>query len=113
MAVESHPWKDVIEERLASIAELAEDWDSYGAPPISRTAIDTAKAVLGALSVLSAAFPTLPCPSIVPTADGSVDLEWNPKGGAWASVEIEATGQILALGHDAERVDVQGPGWPE
>lgn len=93
-------WQTYVERRLDEIAALESDWDSYGSLPVSRGAIDQARIFLGAVEVLRLAFPEITCPSIVPTSDGGVDLEWLPKSGAWASVEFTTDGRVEAIGHD-------------
>ena len=97
------PWRTYVEQRLAVLAGLQADWDGYGASAIAPEAINRARDLLGVIEVLALAFPQITCPSIVPTADGGVDLEWCPVGGAWVSIEASADGQPWAIGHNADR----------
>jgi hypothetical protein len=66
-------------ERLDAFTTLVEDWDSYGAVPISAVAIDDARELAAeiiskhALSIRPAGYSF----DVVPTPDGGVQLEWN------------------------------------
>ncbi len=71
--------------RLDEFKSLEEDWDSYGADPISPKAIVTAKNLLRTCSR-----PDF----IAPLADGGVQLEWEcPDINRGAEVEISAEGK--------------------
>jgi hypothetical protein len=65
-------------ERLEEFATLPEDWDSYGAVPISAVAIDRARELAAeiiskhALSIRPEGYSF----DVVPTPDGGVQLEW-------------------------------------
>ncbi|MYB37151.1 MAG: hypothetical protein F4Y26_07165 [Gammaproteobacteria bacterium] len=72
-------WTRSSSQRLAEIAALQEDWDSYGAPPISRARIEA----VGDL-IQTVADGRAPPPTLVPTPDGSIQLEWHSHG-----VELE------------------------
>lgn len=66
-------------ERLEEFKTLREDWDSYGAVPISPKAIDIARELAAeivskhALSIRPAGYSF----DVVPTPDGGVQLEWD------------------------------------
>jgi hypothetical protein len=66
-------------ERLEAFKTLAEDWDSYGAAPISAVAIDRARELSAeviskhALSIRPEGYSF----DVVPTPDGGVQLEWD------------------------------------
>lgn len=64
---------------LDSFTELEENWDSYGAHPISPKAIAKARFIM----------ETLPWP--VPTVNGGVALEWD----ADSTLEIDADGNVI------------------
>ena len=71
--------------RLDEFKSLEENWDSYGAQPISPKAIDRAKDLLRVCSP--------PC-FIAPLADGGVQLEWEcPDANRRAEVEVNAEGK--------------------
>lgn len=96
----AHP----LEARLAEIAALPADWDSYGARPISPVAIAETRRLLAAMC--GDGLPT----AIVPLCKGGVQLEWvaggpgGPGGPGWASgcevevvVEIAADGRLVGV----------------
>lgn len=66
-------------ERLEEFKMLREDWDSYGAVPISAIAISGARELAAeiiskhALSIRPAGYAF----NVVPTPDGGVQLEWD------------------------------------
>jgi len=60
-----------LDERFAEISKLEANWDSYGASPIDRRAIESARRVIAALSH---------SPQIVPTTSGGIQLEWHRDG---------------------------------
>jgi hypothetical protein len=74
--------------RLDELAALPDDWDSYGAPPLSATSIKEARGVLLALTEQPPLLdgcevnPT----HIAPLPSGGVQLEWS---GAQADIEVE------------------------
>ena len=71
--------------RLDEFKSLEDNWDSYGADPISPKAIATAKSLLRACT---------PPDFIAPRADGGVQLEWEcPDINRGAEVEISAGGK--------------------
>jgi hypothetical protein len=74
--------------RLDELAALPDDWDSYGAPPLSATAIRHARGTLLALTEqpdllgVSGVNPA----HIAPLPSGGVQLEWT---GPRAEIEVE------------------------
>jgi hypothetical protein len=66
-------------ERLAEFATLADDWDSYGAVPITAVAIDVARELAAeiisrhALSIRPEGYTF----DVVPLPNGGVQLEWD------------------------------------
>lgn len=70
-------------KRLQEFADLPEDWDSYGASPISRTAVDRSRSLMLDIadrvwrSNQLSATPSF----LAPVADGGVQLEWDGRGG--------------------------------
>lgn len=61
--------------KLDELGLLKPDWDSYGAPAISSSARNAALRLLEELVL-----PSTPTPAVIPTSDGSVQLEWHTKG---------------------------------
>ena len=70
-----------LENALINLAKLPQNWDSYGAPRLSRDAIDTAHEALFELLAAGASMPHL-----VPTPRGAVQAEWHA---GTKSLEIE------------------------
>lgn len=69
-------WKETVNERLTELMRLPIGWDGYQAGPV---ALDNA-AFAG--SILSSVMtPGTPLPSIVPTVNGSVQIEWHTSKG--------------------------------
>jgi hypothetical protein len=69
------PWVDDTVDRLGEIAELAPGWDGHGGNPPQPAYI--VEAVTFLASVMR---PETPAPSIVPTSDGGLQLEWHRAG---------------------------------
>lgn len=77
---------------LEAMAGLKPDWDSYGADPPSRQAIDAAK------SALLGAEETIPVNHVCPSASNGVALCWfsnNPEK-RHADVEFFNNGDVIA-----------------
>jgi hypothetical protein len=83
----AHPWTYSLSSRTAprwlnkvlkevdALRYLERNWDSYGAPRVNRPSLVEAAGLLREL-----ARPRTPAPSVVPTSDGSVQLEWHTRG---------------------------------
>lgn len=74
--------------KLDELKNLAEDWDSYGAEPISPEAIAKAKSIIISTMI---AFDgiidnVVRLTDVIPIADGGVQLEWT---GPHAELEVE------------------------
>jgi hypothetical protein len=68
----SPSWVDTFMERLDAVSDLRAGWDGASAPAI------TDEAVAGAVSVINEVMGSdTPAPSIVPTSDGGLQLEWH------------------------------------
>jgi len=75
---------------------LASNWDSYGARPVTKSAIT------GAIRFLEvAAGWRLPKPAIVPASNGEIQLEWHQRG-------VDAEIYVMSDGRIAASVDVDG-----
>ena len=72
-------WINPTVARLESLAQLPEDWDSYGASPVRTSRIQQAYGLLQ--SIMD---DETPAPDLVPTANGSIQIEWHTLG-----VELE------------------------
>ena len=69
------PWAAPTLQRMGELLELAPDWDTYGAYPISPNHINTALDLLVAVMR-----DDTPAPTVVPTNRGGVQLEWHTRG---------------------------------
>ena len=73
---EANPaWMDATLQQLEKISALERDWDSYGAPVIALSRISQAYNV-----VQSVMHDCAPPPELVPTSDGSIQIEWHAHG---------------------------------
>jgi len=81
--------------KIAALADLKEDWDSYGAAAIAPAAVAAAQ---NFVATRLKGTP-VPPPAVVPTSAGGVQLEWH---GAGADLEIEfpAAGETLVWFED-------------
>lgn len=77
------------------LAALLPGWDSYGAKPLDPTAVRRTFNLLPALLLDDS-----PEPSVVPTRDGGVQLEWHRRG-VDLEVKVPPTGPISYLIADA------------
>lgn len=85
-------------QRLDELAALPDDWDSYGAPPPSATAIRQARGTLLALTEQPdlLGVPGVNPAHIAPLPSGGVQLEWTgPR--AEIEVEIDPEGKLAYL----------------
>ena len=88
-------WIVPITDRLTHLSKLRQNWDSYGASPVSTQAITFAIQVLNEIMAEST-----PLPAIVPTTDGGVQLEWH-LAGIDLEVEVSGDGILSVLCEDA------------
>lgn len=84
-------WLMKAHKRLASLASLEDDWDSYGASPPTAASIETARYVLGRLA-LTDFRPS----DIAPSAEGGVCLSFR-QGNRYGDVECFNSGEVLAV----------------
>lgn len=84
---ENAVWKEAVFLRLGNLTRLSENWDSYGAKPVQRWSMLEAVRVL--IDLMES---DTPIPSIVPTPEGHVQLEWHTNG---IDLEIEFVGPAL------------------
>ena len=67
---------DAIKEKISQLSNLADDWDGYGAPVISKKAIKNAQTVLKGLP--SDKYLSM---EILPTEYGGVQMKYMPQNG--------------------------------
>jgi hypothetical protein len=68
-------WLENVLNEIEGLRLLEANWDTYGAVRINRHSLNAAKELLREL-----ARPKTPAPSVVPTSDGSVQIEWHTRG---------------------------------
>lgn len=59
---------------LESFESLENDWDGYGAEPLSQSILDRSKAALRLIAT------NAPMPELVPNSNGTLSMEWNGGG---------------------------------
>ena len=74
---ECRPPSDAAKRAALNLLALKENWDSYGAPIISKMAVDAALRLWNVLATV---------PSFVPMSNGGVQIEWHSQG---FNVELE------------------------
>jgi hypothetical protein len=93
-------WVVPTTDRLTHLSRLRENWDSYGASPVSTQSITLTIQVMNEIMV-----DRTPLPAIVPTTDGGVQLEWH-FAGIDLEVEVNSNG-ILSVSYEDAAVDQQ------
>jgi hypothetical protein len=68
-------WLPSVRVALEELRDLRKNWDSYGAEPVSPAMIGAAYELLQQIAPAK-----VPMPSIVPTSNGSVQIEWHTRG---------------------------------
>lgn len=56
---------------LRQLANLPEDWDSYGSPPLTYVLLNNAQDFLDSLK-----FENVPSPFVAPVSGGGIQFEW-------------------------------------
>ena len=75
-----------LSDRLEHLAQLPQNWDSYGGLPISPKAVEQAKAILR--EVIALGGKDFPLPFIGPSGDGTLVLEWKTPAGQELILDI-------------------------
>lgn len=83
-------WFRPLIDRLLGFLSLEANWNGYGERPIHESAVKRA------IDVLDHVCPAGPRPSVVPTAEGGVQIEW-VGGGFEIEVEIPPSGPADVL----------------
>ena len=74
------PWFGETLSSILSLLALGDNWNGYGERAIHESAV---KRAVNVLAVIGAAGP---CPDVVPTSEGGIQLEW---AGAGFEIEVE------------------------
>lgn len=81
-------WLDRAKGELRRLADLPEDWDSYGGRPPNSASIARTLEVLDLLME-----GDVPLPNFIPTSDGGVQLEWHRRG-IDLEIEVKPSGRV-------------------
>lgn len=101
MGSEEAAWTVPVILRLFNLMRLGQNWDSYGAQPVQGWSAREALKVL--TDIMD---DNTPLPSIVPTPEGHVQIEWHTKG-----IDLEAEFAGPALIHVAYENALTGEEW--
>jgi len=103
-SLQSPAWLKETYDRITSLADLKENWDSYGGLPVAPKAISRARFLLSNLDV-----EDMPRPHVAAIPDGGVGLHWRVADRD-LEVEVEANGDVHFLrtnaGKEPKSVDV-------
>jgi hypothetical protein len=89
-------WLKYTVDRLSTLSQLRNNWDSYGALPIELTAHMSAAQLLGLIMS-----DDIPLPDIVPTPSGGIQIEWHMLN-IDIEIEITANGHLSVFFEDAQ-----------
>ena len=89
-------WMTRVAEQICRLRRLPANWDSYGAVPPSKAAVELMADILA--DVMN---PNAPAPTLVPSPQGHLQAEWHMKG---INLEVEAIDPTHIV------VDYEGPG---
>lgn len=89
-------WLPAALRELSSFAELRPNWDGYQAAPVGLSAIATAARVLRGLP------PSLRRPTLTPTAEGGISLQWQ-RGGHDFSLEVTESRPAVVYAQSGDR----------
>ncbi|MGH9833350.1 MAG: hypothetical protein ACREBD_11345 [Blastocatellia bacterium] len=104
---EASLWLLTALRKIAELAKLQENWDSYGSRPIQGAAIERTIELLRELSKFD-----LPLPQIFPVPGGGIQLEWqNAK--CELEIEVRSDGSVEFLIVDEEGKMREGPITPD
>jgi hypothetical protein len=98
-AQEKPAWLPAARRAVQALAELKAGWDSYRAKPIRP---EVAEAVLDLLHDIMR--PTTPVPAFVPTAQGTIQIEWHMRG-IDLEINVRSATNISAYFTDARTGD--------
>lgn len=98
---QSVPWENFIADRIVDLMKLPTGWDGYGGRALTRGAAFIAMNILASFCK-----STTPMPSLVPMANGGVQIEWH-FGAIDLEIAINSPGRISVFYCD-DRVDGDG-----
>ena len=104
--------------RLNTLAQLPQNWDSYGAPPINSQT--TERAALTLREILGTGEVEVPLPFIAPAGDGTIVMEWKTDAGKELILDVPPNDGPLTFllveptdsGEELEIEETIGERWP-
>ena len=108
-SLQSPAWLKEIYDRISALAQLKENWDSYGGLPVTAGAISGTRVLLSNLDV-----EDMPRPHVAPIPDGGIGLHWRVADRD-LEIEIEANGTMRYLKTQVggDSIDGSVGGFPE
>lgn len=98
-------WLHSVENEILDLLNLAEGWDGELAYPISPVAANKA---LKLAHQIKRSHPILPHPTVIPTVDGGVALEWYTKT-HYIDFTVEAEAIYISYGDRIADIEWEGP----
>lgn len=98
------PWMHEVEARLRELFLLNEGWDGGFAPRVVPATIQRAHELLAQVATI---LPGSRRPTVAPTPNGGVALEWNS---SVAHLEIVAEGTTVVVGYDVPQAGLDWEG---
>jgi hypothetical protein len=93
---EAPSWRRIVARRFADVGALTRGWDGPASIAVSLTALGLAERLLE-VAFQAVSFPAVP--SVVPSGDGSVQLEWRLADSRF-EVEVDPSGDVSAWALD-------------
>ena len=84
-----------LSDRLDHLADLPQNWDSYGASPINPKVIQRVRAILR--EILALGGEDIPLPFVAPAGDGGLELEWTSLSGEELMLELSPEDRPVAF----------------
>ena len=97
--LQAAPWCKDFLRLVRALSSLAPNWNGYGERPIHPASLKRAVALLDAMDASQ-----LPAPSIVPVADGSVQIEWHLRTRS-VEVEVPPSGDATGFAYNPGNAD--------
>ncbi len=97
-------WLTLTNKNLLAIVALNNNWDSYGADRISPKVAEAVHELLWNIMQMAT-----PAPQIVPSANGSIQLEWHQKG-IDLEIEVKSFSSFSVFFEDAQNEEASWEG---
>jgi hypothetical protein len=99
LRVDMPEWLPDVISRMVDFRYLPGNWDSYGAKPVDLSIFLSVIRILPEIVM-----PETPCPSICPTNNGGIQLEWN-ENGRDLEVEFVAADRVQVIFEDGRKTE--------